>query len=102
MKERIIRRALKEIIPNEEINKVITSMDIIGDIAIIKIPWEWEDKRYEIGKAILSALNGVKGVFRQTSPVDSEYKIRGIEWLAGKKETITVHKEHGCCLLYTS
>lgn len=96
MRERIVKRALKEIIPAEEINKAITSMDIIGDIAIIKIPWEWENRKYEIGEAILSTLNGIKGVFRQISPVDPEYKVRGIEWLAGKKETITIHKEHGC------
>ncbi|MDH5806141.1 MAG: class I SAM-dependent methyltransferase family protein [Candidatus Methanomethylicaceae archaeon] len=96
MKERIVRKALEKIFSKEDLEKAITSIDIIGDIAIIKIPWEWENKKYEIGEAILSSLNGIKGVFRQISPVDPEYRVRGVEWLAGKKETITIHKEHGC------
>ncbi|MEM2524900.1 MAG: class I SAM-dependent methyltransferase family protein [Candidatus Methanomethylicaceae archaeon] len=96
MKERIVRKALEKIFSKENLEKAITSIDIIGDIAIIKIPWEWENKKYEIGEAILSSLNGIKGVFRQISPVDPEYRVRGVEWLAGKKETITIHKEHGC------
>lgn len=96
MKERIVRKALERIFPREEVKKAITSFDIIGDIAIIKIPWEWEDRKYEIGEAILSNLRGVAGVFRQISPVDQEHKVRGIEWLAGKKDTETVHREHGC------
>ncbi|MCQ5337362.1 MAG: class I SAM-dependent methyltransferase family protein [Candidatus Methanomethylicia archaeon] len=91
-----MKKALSNIFSEEELKKAITGIDIIGDIAIIKIPREWEDKKYDIGRALLSNLSGVKGVFRQISPVNSEYKVRGIEWLAGKKDTVTIHKEHNC------
>ena len=96
MRERIVREVLSRIFPKEEIGKAISTVDIIGDLAVIKIPREWEDKRFEIGEIILSTLKGVKGVFRQTTPADDEYKVRGLEWLAGKKETLTIHREHGC------
>ncbi|MCC6013365.1 MAG: class I SAM-dependent methyltransferase family protein [Candidatus Verstraetearchaeota archaeon] len=91
-----MRKALSSLFSEEELKKAITSIDIIGDIAIIKIPREWENKKYEIGEALLSHLGGVKGVFRQISPASGEYKVRGIEWLAGKKDTVTIHKEHNC------
>ncbi len=91
-----MRKVLSSIFSEEELKKAITSIDIIGDIAIIKIPREWENKKYEIGEALLSNLSGIKGVFRQISSANSEYKVRGIEWLAGKKDTVTIHKEHNC------
>ncbi len=96
MRERIVRETLSKIFPKEELGKAITGVDIVGDLAVIKIPRGWEDRRYEIGEIILSSLSGVKGVFRQTTPADLEYKVRGLEWLAGKKDTVTLHREHGC------
>lgn len=96
MRDRIVREALSRIFPKEELGKAISTVDIIGDLAVIKIPREWEDKRFEIGEILLSTLKGVAGVFRQTTPAEDEYKVRGLEWLAGKKDTITIHREHGC------
>lgn len=91
-----MREALSKIFSAEELSRAISTVDIIGDLAIIKIPREWERRKYEIGEALLSTLNGVRGIFRQTTPADEEYKVRGLEWLAGKKETSTLHREHGC------
>lgn len=99
MRDRIVKEALSKIFPEEELGKAISSIDIIGDIAVIKIPRGWEDRRYEIGEVILSNLRGVKGVFRQTTPVDEEYKVRGLEWLAGSRETVTLHREQGCSFM---
>lgn len=92
----MVREALGRIFPEKELRKAITSIDIIGDLAVIKIPKEWENRRYEIGEVLLSSLKGINGVFRQTSPACMEYKVRGVEWLAGRTDTVTIHKEHGC------
>ncbi|MGQ9759213.1 MAG: class I SAM-dependent methyltransferase [Candidatus Methanomethylicaceae archaeon] len=96
MRRRIVREALNKIFSEKELRKAITSIDIIGDLAVIKIPREWEYRKYEVGEALLSSLNGVNGVFRQTTPASMEYKVRGMEWLAGRSDTVTIHKEHGC------
>ncbi|MCX8181771.1 MAG: class I SAM-dependent methyltransferase family protein [Candidatus Methanomethyliaceae archaeon] len=96
MRERIVREALSRIFPQQELDRAISTVDMIGDLAVIKIPREWEEKRFEIGEILLSSLKGVEGVFRQTTPADDEYKVRGLEWLAGKRDTITLHREHGC------
>lgn len=97
MRERVVKESLSKIFSQQELDKAISTVDIIGDLAVIKIPREWEEKRFEIGAALLSSLKGIKGVFRQTTPADDEYKVRGLEWLAGKRETLTLHREHGCC-----
>jgi tRNA G37 N-methylase Trm5 len=36
-----MKKALSNIFSEEELKKAITGIDIIGDIAIIKIPREW-------------------------------------------------------------
>ena len=41
----MLKNALKDILTNEEIEKVYSSFDIIGDITIIKIPEQLERKK---------------------------------------------------------
>jgi tRNA (guanine37-N1)-methyltransferase len=38
----------------------------------------------------------VKAVFAQTSPVRGDFRLRKLEYIAGEKKTVTVHKESGC------
>jgi len=79
--------------------KPIKSFDVIGDIAIIKIPDELLDYKQRIAEELLKELKNVRVVFRQASEVSGIYRIRKLEWLAGEKRTLTVYKEHGCRFL---
>ena len=79
--------------------KPIKSFDVIGDIAIIKIPNELLDYKQRIAEELLKELKNVRVVFRQASEVSGIYRIRKLEWLAGEKRTLTVYKEHGCRFL---
>jgi len=74
-------------------------MDIIGDIAIIKVPEELEDKKALIGELILRHLKHVKAVYRQLGGVTGEYRLRPLEHIAGEERTLTKHREYGCVYL---
>ncbi|MBS7611071.1 class I SAM-dependent methyltransferase family protein [Candidatus Bathyarchaeota archaeon] len=71
-------------------------IEVVGDIAILKIPRELEPYRFKIGGEVLKCMPSIKTVLRQLSPTSGSYRIKGFEWLAGEHRTVTVHKEHGC------
>jgi len=71
-------------------------MDIIGDIAIIKIDPAIEHRKYEIGEAILKLQPSIKVVLRQIGPTSGIYRIKQLEWIAGERRTWTVVREYGC------
>lgn len=71
-----------------------SSFDVIGDIAVLKIPEELVPYREEIGRAIL-AWNRKLRVVAQDHGVSGEHRIREIEIIAGEDRTTTVHTEFG-------
>lgn len=91
---------LKDVLINtlslEEITKLYSSFDVIGDIVIIKIPESLSSKKYLIAKTLLNKIKNVNTIFQQTSPVAGDYRIRNLEFLAGEEKTVTEYKEHGC------
>lgn len=85
---------LKDILTAEEASNLKTSFDIIGDIVILEIPKELEDKKREIGKATLEFTKR-KSVFMKKSAIHGTTRIRDLELIAGEDNSVTVHKEHG-------
>ena len=71
-----------------------TSYDIIGDIAIIKIPDELTAHADEIARSILAANTNVH-VVAADGRVKGPLRIRELRILAGPNRTETVHREHG-------
>ncbi len=71
--------------------------DIIGDIAIIKIPKQ-SDKRVGIliANHILGKCKRVRVVTTQIEPAHGEYRIQKFEVIAGENRTETIHKESKC------
>lgn len=88
---------LGELTP-EELQQLIGSYDVVGDIAIIRIREKLEEKNKLIAKTIMNANKHIKTVLRQTSAVSGTFRLRGLEWIGGEKKTTTVHTEHGCQL----
>ncbi|MEM3736486.1 MAG: class I SAM-dependent methyltransferase family protein [Candidatus Bathyarchaeia archaeon] len=80
----------------EELNCLRSSLEIIGDIAILKLPEALTGKQSVIAEAIMSWNRHIKVVLKQTSPVRGEFRLRGLSWVAGERRTETVHREHGC------
>jgi len=89
-------RAAREVFPEELARLAIKSFDVVGDIAVIKVPPELMEGRFRLAEALLRHLPYVRVVLRQSSPHEGDFRVRGLEWLAGERRTVTIHREHGC------
>lgn len=95
MRPRNIREALEGKITPEEL-KFVRAFDIVGDIAILKLPEQLLPKKQLIGQALLDIHRSLKTVLLQTGPVSGEFRTRELEVIAGEAKTETIHKESGC------
>lgn len=80
----------------ERIGCTLSSYDAIGDVAVLEIPQGFESYETELGASLLASKKHLKSVFKKSSSVEGEKRVRKIEWLAGEARTETVHREHGC------
>lgn len=90
-----LRTRLKGYLSDEEL-KLIRAFDIVGDIAIVKLPPRLLPKKHLIGKALLEVQKNVRTVLNQVSPVKGDFRTRELEVIAGEERTETIHRESGC------
>ena len=91
-----IKQYLAGKIPSEDLQLIYRSYDLIGDLAVVKIPDQALKYRDLIAEAIMRVHKNVKAVWHQTSPVRGDFRLRKLEWIAGEKRSETVYKEYGC------
>ena len=96
MRGRGLKNRLKAVLTEDEIAELKSSLEIIGDLAIIKLPPKLKPKASLIAKTIMEIHRNVKAVYGQVSPVLGEYRVRRLSFLAGTPKTETIHREHGC------
>lgn len=72
-----------------------SSYQKIGDIILIKLFGEAAQQKKKISEAILEMFPYIR-IVCMTKGVAGEYRKPIVEVIAGDKNTITVHKEHGC------
>ena len=96
---KFLKSLLKDVLDDEELEKVYSSFDMIGDIAIIKIPDSLLTKKNVIGEVILESIKNLKTVLLQSSSVSGEYRLRGLEVIAGNEKYVTFYREYGCKFL---
>lgn len=89
-------RSYKDVveIPAAHGGSLPSSFDVVGDIAVIKIPEALREYRRAIGTAILRWNPNLKVVLEDRG-VKGEHRIREIDAIAGDRRTTTIHKEHG-------
>lgn len=92
---RSLRDALRGRLTEEELKR-IRAFDIVGDIAVVKLPEELEPKKHLIGQAIMQVHRNVRAVLRQVGPVSGEFRTRELEVIAGEPRTETLHCESRC------
>ena len=94
-KPRSLEDALKDILTEEEISRLVKSFDIIGHIAIIEIPEELREREKEIAQAIMKVHPNVKTVVAEEGPTSGPYRVQPVRIIAGKKDLLALYKEHG-------
>jgi tRNA (guanine37-N1)-methyltransferase len=89
-------RSYKDIarVPSHLREALPTSFDIVGDVAIIRIPDVVQEYEAEISDAIVRANGSVK-VVAADEGVKGPLRIRQLRVLAGPNRTETVHREYG-------
>lgn len=93
---KMLKEVLQEKLEVEELDKLCSSFDIIGNIAIIKIPETLSSKKKLIANTLIEEIKVIKTVFCQVSGIEGNYRLRKLELLSGENTSITVYKEHGC------
>lgn len=92
-----MHKRLKERVAVEERGKIYNSYDIVGDIAIIKVPNDNMENASKAANAIMSLYpRKVKAVFLQTGAVHGAFRIRALKFVAGENRTVTLYREGGC------
>ncbi len=86
-------------VPDELRGLLPSSFDVVGDVAMIKIPDELLDYDRAIGRALLAVNPSIRSVF-QDYGVKGDLRIRDLERIAGEGSSKTVHREFGV-RLYT-
>ena len=94
-----LKTLLRGTLPEHELKALYSSYDIIGDIAIIKIPESILHNKYVIGKVLIENIKNLKTVLNQSNSVSGEYRLRGVDLIAGEEKYLTIYKEFGCRFL---
>lgn len=93
----LLRRIAEEVYGKTFADRIWKRIEIIGDIAIIRVPFEVNpDDLKPLARAILDKLPYVKSVWAGLPGVKGEYRLREYIHLAGEKRSETIYKEHGC------
>ena len=93
---RLLEKSARAILDDEQLGRLWKGIDVVGDIAILRLPQELEHRRFRIAEELLGFAPYLGVILRQVGPVESQFRTRKFEWLAGEKRTETVHKEFGC------
>ncbi|MDF2426162.1 MAG: class I SAM-dependent methyltransferase family protein [Nitrosopumilus sp.] len=92
----MLKKALENILTENESDELISAFDQIGEIIIVRIPDSLLSKKEIIGKTLLDEVKIVRSVFYQASAVEGEFRTRSLEILAGEDNTETEYREFGC------
>ncbi|MGD2201402.1 MAG: class I SAM-dependent methyltransferase family protein, partial [Candidatus Bathyarchaeota archaeon] len=97
---RDLRAELRGVLPENTLNLVTRSFDILGSkrkaVAIIEIPDELEDYESAIAEALMRVNKNVTSVLSKESGRRGEYRTRDLRLIAGDPDTEVLHRESGC------
>jgi tRNA (guanine37-N1)-methyltransferase len=91
-----LKTLLTEKLKPNELKLLYKSYDIVGDIAVIRVPEDLQQHSEIIAEAVMQTHKHVRSVWRQISPVSGDLRLRELEWMAGERTTETIHLEHNC------
>jgi len=91
-----LRQTLPCILASDGSFGIYNTFDIVGDIAIMKLPKFSGTNASVVAQAIMDRHKNVKTVLIQLGAVVGDYRIRRLLHVAGENRTCTFHKESGC------
>ena len=91
-----LREALSGKLTPQEMEGLVTSFDLVGDIAVVEVPPALAAKEKLIAAAIMAAHHNVQVVAKKTGGTAGEFRIRPVEVIAGEKRTSALYREGGC------
>lgn len=89
-----LKDRLMDIFSLDELKHVPSGWQILGDIIIVSIPQEIDNKKNIIAKALLDMYPRCKSVI-QDFGIEGQFRKPNRKTIIGDK-TETIHKEHGC------
>jgi tRNA (guanine37-N1)-methyltransferase len=96
-KGHLIKGIVEELYGKEMARIIWSRLDIVGDIAIIKKPFNVDlEALRPLAEALVERIPYVKSVWAAAGPVEGEFRTRKLVHLAGEHRSETVYKEHGC------
>ena len=95
-----MKGSLKALLTNKlkprNLKLLYKSYDIVGDIAIIRVPEPLKERSKIIAEAVMQTHNNIKAVWRQASAVSGDFRLRKLKWVAGENRTETFCREYDC------
>jgi len=91
-----LRSLLADKLEPWELKLVYKSYDIVGDIAVIRVPESLKQRSSIIAEAVMQTHKRIKAVWRQAGPVSGDFRLRDLEFVAGERKKETTHREYGC------
>jgi tRNA (guanine37-N1)-methyltransferase len=99
LEQKEVRKGFRELLVEkfgEEMAKgVLSSYDVVGDIAIIRIPEELSGHEGEVGKLLLNGDKKIHVVLKKAGGREGEFRVTKLEHLAGEERTETEYNENG-------
>ena len=77
-------------------DRVSSGVDVVGDIAIVRLTGFSAPEKRKIAGALLEEMKNVSVVLEQQGGIEGEFRLRKLKHLAGERRTTTVHRENGC------
>jgi len=93
-----LKTCLRGILPQEELDQLVRSYDVIGDMAVVIIPDALVHRERQIGEAILANTRRIKVVARRDGIYSGEFRTIPLKVIAGENRKETVHREYGVSL----
>lgn len=94
LKKKLIQKVHDEI-PQKLLPLLPGRIPIIGYAALIRLKRELYPYGHEIGNALISLNNKIESVWTFTGKTKGVQRIPQVQWLAGRKNPIVLHKEYG-------
>ena len=90
-----LKQALRGVLTEEELQALVGSYDVVGDIAIIIVPEEIQEKEQLIARALLAGNPRIKVVAKRAGNYGGEFRTIPLTILAGEERKVTEVTEFG-------